>query len=378
MPIARLTVASILLSALAAAAAKAESAPRPFISISSTRVTEGDLGRTAFNVTVSLYGWYQPVTARLVATPGTASAADYDFTETIVALNPGGSAQTVTGYVAGDIEPEGDEYFTITAIPITDSGYWPIYSAGGTVTIEDDDQARASMLHIDSASVVEGDTDSTTIELNVRLEPASSSAVTVKYRTQDGTASEGSDYVGAQGTLMFAPGEVLKTVPITITGDTDWEPHETFTLELYQPYMALIGTSRATVTIANDDPIFHNAGEPTAPIDGGFESCDGGGYEAGIERCTGGRCDGAPEHCGGGRCDGGAPMAFDTSPTVDKVPAYADGGATLPDGASPSGKPRPAHSGCSFIGADAACSTTLLVLVVGLVPYLTRSRRRRA
>jgi MYXO-CTERM domain-containing protein len=93
--------------------------------------------------------------------------------------------------------------------------------------------------------------------VRVTLEPASSNTVTVAYQTQDGTATAGQDYQSASGKLTFAPGEVLKTVPIAIVGDTVFEYDETFAVVLSQPQMALLGTARADVVIANDDPAVH-------------------------------------------------------------------------------------------------------------------------
>ena len=66
----------------------------------------------------------------------------------------------------------------------------------------------------------------------VRLSRAGAAAVTVDYRTVDGTATAGEDYTAVSGTLEFAPGETEKTVLVPVLDDAQAEVLETFTLEL--------------------------------------------------------------------------------------------------------------------------------------------------
>ena len=56
--------------------------------------------------------------------------------------------------------------------------------------------------------------------------------MTVKYATADGTATAGSDYNAASGTLTFAAGETSKTVTVAVRGDTLVEGAETFRVVL--------------------------------------------------------------------------------------------------------------------------------------------------
>jgi hypothetical protein len=75
----------------------------------------------------------------------------------------------------------------------------------------------------------EGDSGSTIWNLPVTLSNPSASAVTVDWATLDvpsnsAIAHPGSDYVGASGTLTFAPGETTKNVQIEVLGDTVDEP----------------------------------------------------------------------------------------------------------------------------------------------------------
>src|SRR5207302_9050221 len=67
-------------------------------------------------------------------------------------------------------------------------------------------------LTIDDLRVREGDSGTATARFTVTLSPASSRSVTVDYATADGTATAGSDYTAAAGTLSFAAGETAKNI----------------------------------------------------------------------------------------------------------------------------------------------------------------------
>jgi hypothetical protein len=74
------------------------------------------------------------------------------------------------------------------------------------------------------------------ITFEVRLSEATDAPVSVRYATVDGSAVAGSDFEGvpaeAPGTLVFAPGEVLKTVTIQTIDDDLIEGSETFSVQL--------------------------------------------------------------------------------------------------------------------------------------------------
>jgi choice-of-anchor B domain-containing protein len=81
-------------------------------------------------------------------------------------------------------------------------------------------------------------------------------AVSIQYATSDGTASAGSDYTSASGTLSWADGDLSdKTFTIALANDAAVEPNETLvvTLSNVAGGATLDGSSTLTVTIANDD-----------------------------------------------------------------------------------------------------------------------------
>jgi hypothetical protein len=84
----------------------------------------------------------------------------------------------------------------------------------------------------------------------------SSGAVGVSYATSDSTATAGSDYTAASGTLSWANGDTAnKTFTVSIAKDSVYEGNETFTITLKSPSGgAILGNpGSAAVTITDDD-----------------------------------------------------------------------------------------------------------------------------
>ncbi|MBI1325283.1 hypothetical protein GC170_19135, partial [bacterium] len=127
-----------------------------------------------------------------------------------------------------------------------------IVNATAIGTILNDD-ARPS-ISIGQASLVEGNSGTTSMVFTVSLTNAASTPVTVNYSTSDGTAIAGSDYLATAGTLTIPAGATSATIAVPILGDTVVEGNETFTVNLSAPSVnATIGTAAATGTVIDDD-----------------------------------------------------------------------------------------------------------------------------
>jgi hypothetical protein len=100
----------------------------------------------------------------------------------------------------------------------------------------------------------EGNSGLTAFALTVSLSVAYDVPVTIGYATANGTATAGSDYQAASGTLTFAPGETSKTVTVQVIGDRLAEPNETFVVNLSQPTNATIADGQGAGTIVDDEP----------------------------------------------------------------------------------------------------------------------------
>ncbi len=110
-----------------------------------------------------------------------------------------------------------------------------------------------NQLTIADLSVTEGDSGTTDAVFAVTLSPASSQSVTVDYVTVADTAVANNDYDTTSGQLTFDPGETSQTITVTINGDTDDEPDETFTVTLSNVSNADIIDGTAVGTIIDDD-----------------------------------------------------------------------------------------------------------------------------
>ena len=128
---------------------------------------------------------------------------------------PGETSKTITVLVNGDRLGEPNETFVVSLSAPTNA---TIADGQGVVTIVDD-EPRISIGDVTKAEGKKGQT--TLFTFTVTLSAAYDQAVTMSYRTVNGTAttSDG-DYVAKTGTLTFAPGETTKTITIEVKGDS--------------------------------------------------------------------------------------------------------------------------------------------------------------
>ena len=123
-----------------------------------------------------------------------------------------------------------------------------------TVTIRNDDNQPGILITDATVSEAGG-----SMEFDVTLNRAWFPEVTVDWATSDGTATAGSDYTAAGGTIIFPSGDTFtgRTITVPITNDEDYEEDETFTITLSAPVGAGFPgggtTATATGTIEDDD-----------------------------------------------------------------------------------------------------------------------------
>ena len=117
-------------------------------------------------------------------------------------------------------------------------------------------------LGLDAPSVREGDGGTTTLTFTARLTDAmgramaSEKTITARYEvlSEGGdTATAGTDYKATSGTLTFAPGERIKTIGVSVVGDTDVEGDETLSVKWTAWENVWLVSYTHTGTIVNDD-----------------------------------------------------------------------------------------------------------------------------
>ena len=224
----------------------------PKMSIGDISLSEGNNGLVNATFQVSLnYPRTEMVTAAWATADDTAKAgSDYIAGSGILVFDPGVKTRTITVAVNADTLDEIDESFFIN---LSGAGEAIIVDAQGKATIVDDD-AQPSIA-IGDLALNEGNTGTSTFEFLVSLGTPSGRTINIDWATSNSTAIAGTDYVAANGTLTFLPGETQKQVAITVNGDTTFEASETFFVTLSNAINAVISDNRATGTITNDDGV---------------------------------------------------------------------------------------------------------------------------
>jgi hypothetical protein len=191
-----------------------------------------------------------PVTVYYTTRDGSAIAgSDYVGATSSVTIPANTTDAPLDIQIQGDTLVEFDEYFSVELTSATNAG---LSSNWGYGYILDDDTPPA--IYIDDSSVVEGNSGTTLMVFTVYLSQVSGQTVQVNYATANGSArTSDNDYLAKSGTLVFAPGEISKTIAITIKGDTRKEKNETLYVNLSGASGATIGDSRGIGTILNDD-----------------------------------------------------------------------------------------------------------------------------
>ena len=225
----------------------------PVLSIGDVSVLEGNSGGTnaTFTLTLSAPSGLS-VTVPWTTADGTATAADSDYRAAsgTVTFAAGVTTRTINVRVYGDRRIEPDETFVVNlGAPVNAT----VADGQGVGTILTDDVAPTPSLRISDITVSEASAAAT---LTVTLSGASAQTVTVEYATANGTATAGSDYTAASGTLTFAPGQTTQTLLLPVLDDTLPEPSETFVVNLSNLTNATMADNQGVVTITdNDSPL---------------------------------------------------------------------------------------------------------------------------
>ena len=120
------------------------------------------------------------------------------------------------------------------------------------------DNASSAAVQVQVPQLTFSTADYSTIEGNktalirVELDTPAKAKIMVNYATSNGTATAGSDYESASGTLTFNPGDDSTTFPIVILDDDQKEANETIILSLSSPLNANVSLETATLTLIDN------------------------------------------------------------------------------------------------------------------------------
>ena len=225
----------------------------PRVSIGdATAVLEGNSGTKSMTFIVTLSAASDaPVTVTYATGDGSATAGgDYQAKTGTLTFGIGQTSQTITVLVNGDRLGEYDESLYVNLTGTGTNAHIGNSLGYGTIL---DNEPRISISDVSKAEGKRGQT--TLFTFTVTLSAAYDQAVTMSFRTVNGTATSGSgDYIAKTGTLTFAPGETSKTITIEVKGDSKRETNETFYLDLFgNSSNSLFTKNRGIGSILNDD-----------------------------------------------------------------------------------------------------------------------------
>ncbi len=175
------------------------------------------------------------------------SGLDYTSSQGFIVFERGSTEGVVAIAVHDDQVPEEEEEFRVALRQPLNAA---IAQGMATGTIVDND--GVPRFRVGDVTVSEGEAEAVFV---VTLSAPSVRVVTAAYRTVDGTAEAGKDYVTAAGTLEFAPGETQKEVRVKLLRSArDWRA-ETFLLALGSISHAGLQDVVATATIVEDESV---------------------------------------------------------------------------------------------------------------------------
>ncbi|MDE0319961.1 MAG: hypothetical protein OXI97_08760, partial [Acidimicrobiaceae bacterium] len=198
------------------------------------------------------------------------TGADYTSTAGSVVISKGARTATITVATTDDAVYEGDHYFTVTlGTPTAASGTAPALATGAAsaVGIIADVADRPHFCFSRSSYSTEeldGTVEITLLKRAARTQNCQAAATaadeaatlvpaTVTWSTRDNSATAGEDYVAVAGEkVVFAPGDVAKTIEVTILDDLKQERSETLRLFLaVDDHGELVPPRSSVVTIVS-------------------------------------------------------------------------------------------------------------------------------
>ncbi|QQG65913.1 PilC/PilY family type IV pilus protein [Desulfobulbus oligotrophicus] len=164
--------------------------------------------------------------------PGSAESADYGSPSVpTLQFGPDEQTKTFTIPIIRDHLIEGDETFQATLTPTSDNVDENALTLSASVTIRSPDVEYT--ITFDTPSLAEPSGTPAAMVFSPTITPIPVGAdigETIDWTTSDGTATAGSDYEAASGTLTLTDAGVSGTVSVTINPDQEVEGDETFTI----------------------------------------------------------------------------------------------------------------------------------------------------
>jgi hypothetical protein len=237
----------------------------PTVSISNVSMIEGHAGFSSVAMTFRLNqpaAPNRPVSVSYATVNGSAFAGlDYVAQSGVVSFTGFEMEKTVQFRGIGNRRPDDNRSFNVVLNAATSRNVIVPPTNAATVTILDDDitvptlptQGSTLLPRLSVAPKYASGTttfaEGSLARFEVSLDRASDKAVMVKYRTADVRtqanfhATPNLDYKSVSGTLVFKPGELLKTITVQTLADSVDDPNEKIDIILSEPVNAALGTA---------------------------------------------------------------------------------------------------------------------------------------
>ncbi|MHC4527574.1 MAG: Calx-beta domain-containing protein, partial [Planctomycetota bacterium] len=190
------------------------------------------------------------ITVSYAVTGGTADGADYTISPSPLIFSPGQTDKTIDITIVNDGEDEDNETIEVTLTGVTGGDVTLGATTLHTYTIID---PRPDVQFQAPTAIVREDAGSANVA--VSLSHTWAQTVTVDYSVTGGTATNGDDYVLADGTLTFDPCQISRDIVITILDDPCEEGPENIELTLSDPNNAKLGDTIEHVLTVDDDEL---------------------------------------------------------------------------------------------------------------------------
>ncbi len=196
------------------------------------------------------------VTVNYASTGGTAQGGGVDYTLApgTLTFDPLETTHNITVTLIADASNEGNETVVIGLTTPTGANATLGTPSSHTLTLLDNLVLPTVQFAVDVSSISEGVTGGIA-NLTVTLSQTTLQTVTATFTIRGVTATAGTDFTAGTGTVTFTPGQLTRTIPVTIANDNVDEPDETLEVELSAPVNAVLGgiTAHTLTIIDNDD-----------------------------------------------------------------------------------------------------------------------------
>ncbi len=209
------------------------------------KVAEGETGHFGLSVSGSTAGG--AVTVRYSVSGTAVAGVDYTALPGEVTVAQGDSVARIALSALEDGILDKGETVVLALTGATGPGTVVVDGTAATATIADHGTVSVSLTPVPD-TIDEGSAWSSTVTMSTPV----ADRVSVRWRTRDGSARAGQDYVAANAVVSFRPGETSKPIRVKTLQDDSDEPVEVFYVYLDAPSISTRDVTAKSVRVNAD------------------------------------------------------------------------------------------------------------------------------